>query len=128
MRLALAGAILVLAACASSAGVWTGSYDDLGRSTLREEVEKTLRADQWVIVTKGDTLVAKKRDGGGHATGAYFTFEESGKGSSFILNGKSDHVVNWLSCGILGLAMKSKAMRTCSTFVETFDREHVRPK
>ena len=83
-RLALAGVVLLVAACASPAGVWTGSYDNLDRATLRDEVEKTLRADQWRIVQKGDALVAEKRDGGGHSTGAWFTFAEAGKGSSFM--------------------------------------------
>jgi hypothetical protein len=128
MRLALAGAILILAACASPAGLWTGSYDNMDRSSLREAVEKTLRADQWLIVDKGDTLVAKKKDGGGHVTGAYVSFADAGKGSSFELNGKSDHVVNWLSFGILGAAMKRKAYNSCANFVETFSREHPAPK
>jgi hypothetical protein len=128
IRLLFAGVILVVAACASPAGVWTGSYDNLDRSTLREEVEKTLRADQWVIVAKGDTLEAVKKDGGGHQTGAFFNFADAGKGSSFELNGKSGHVVNWLTFGILGAAMKAKAAHSCSNFIETFEREHPRPK
>jgi len=128
MRLAFAGVVLVAAACASSAGVWTGSYDNLDRSTLREEVEKTLRADQWVIVAKGETLEAVKKDGGGHQTGASIHFADAGKGSSFELSGKSGHVVNWLTFGILGLSMKAKAAHSCSNFVETFEREHPRPK
>ena len=127
-RLALAGAVLFVAACASPAGVWTGSYDDLDRATLRQEIEKTLREDQWHIVQKGDVLAAEKKDGGGHSTRAYFTFAEVGKGSSFSLNGKSGHVVNWLTAGLLGLMQKSKAAHTCANFVETFDREHLRPK
>jgi hypothetical protein len=127
-RLALAGGLLFVAACASPAGVWTGSYDDLDRTALRQEIEKTLRADQWRIVQKGDVLAAEKRDGGGHSTRAYFTFAAVGSGSSFDLNGKSSHVVNWLSCGILGAMTKSKAAHTCANFVETFDREHLRPK
>ena len=127
-RMALAGALLLVAACASSAGVWTGSYDNLDRAKLREEVEKTLRADQWRIVDKGDVLAAEKRDGGGHSTGAYFTFADAGKGASFDLNGKSGHVVNWLTFGILGAATKAKAAHTCANFIETFEREHPRPK
>lgn len=127
-RLALAGGLLLVAACASPAGVWTGSYDNLDRAKLREEVEKTLREDQWVITQKGDILVAEKRDGGGHSTGAYFSFVDAGKGSSFSLNGKSGHVVNWLTFGIIGAATKAKAAHTCANFIETFDREHPRPK
>ena len=34
MRLALAGAILILAACASPAGLWTGSYDNLAWTVI----------------------------------------------------------------------------------------------
>ena len=127
-RLALLGGLLLVAACASPAGVWTGSYDNLDRGKLREEVEKTLREDQWIITQKGDILVAEKRDGGGHSTGAYFSFVEAGKGSSFSLNGKSGHVVNWLTFGILGAATKAKAAHTCANFIETFEREHPRPK
>lgn len=124
IRLALAATILIVAACASGAGVWSGDVATLDRASLRQEMEKTLRADQWEVIDRTDTVVAVKRGAGGHRTFAAITFQDAGKGSSYQLVGKSDHVVNWLSFGILGLAMKSKAAHTCTNLVETFNREH----
>jgi len=124
----IAALALLAASCASPAGIWNDSFDAMDPAALRAAMEKSLRDDQWTMADKGDLLVAVKKDGGGHQTAAEITISAAGSGASYSLLGKSDHVVNWLSFGILGATTKVKAEHTCAQFVETFQAEHARAK
>jgi hypothetical protein len=123
-RLGLAVVVLVTAACATNAGVWNDSYSNMDQKLLRTEVEKTLHADAWTTREENNLLIGEKKDGGGHVTAAIFTFQGADKSSSFELTGKSGHVVNWLTFGILGAATKRKAVASCTGFVEKFQADH----
>lgn len=128
MRLALAGLVLGAAACATNAGVWNDSYANMDQKMLRSEVTKVLAADSWTTREEDNLLIGEKKDGGGHQTAAIFSFQDSGKGSSYEMTGKSGHVVNWLTFGILGASMKRKAYTSCTNFVEKFQGEHPHSK
>jgi len=127
-RLGLAVVVLAFAACATNAGVWNDSYSNMDQKLLRTEIEKTLHADSWTTREENNLLIGEKKDGAGHMTAAIFTFQEAGKGSSYELTGKSGHVVNWLTFGILGAATKRKAVLSCTGFVEKFQADHPHPK
>ncbi len=128
MRPALAAVVLGAAACASNAGVWNDSFPNMDAKMLRSEITKTLAADAWVTFDDDDKLVADRRDTGGHQTRAIFTISSAGKGSSYEMLGKSGHIVNWLSFGILGAATKRVAIHSCTAFVEKFQADHPHTK
>lgn len=127
-RLGLAVLVLTAAACATNAGVWNDSYSNMDQKLLRTEIEKTLRADSWIPREENNLLIGEKKDGAGHVTAAIFSFQDSGKGSSYEMTGKSGHVVNWLTFGILGASTKRKAVLSCTSFVEKFQADHPHPK
>ena len=116
---------MACAGCASTAGVWQGSSSTLDATALRSEVERTLVADDWSILSTGSETVAFKPSAAGHRSLAIVDYQAGGAGgASFRLVGKSTHTVNWLSFGILGAATKHSTWSSCTHWYSEWCKAH----
>ena len=125
-QLGCAAFLLAFASCATGVGEWDGGIKDGNAATLRQEVRDSLIAQNWSIVGDTATLTAVHANPGGHRTIATFTFADTPPGSTFNLRGGSHHRVNWLTFGILGLSMRSRAAIDLTNWYEAWAAKHPR--
>jgi hypothetical protein len=99
--------------CATSAiqQDFDANVHDLDIHDLELELDTSLEDAGWASRGKvqGKNFWIK-RGSGGHRTTMVLELESRPPNSAFSLEGKSGHAVNWMSLGILGLAMKNKAI------------------
>ena len=124
VRLAVAGMLMGLAACATGVGQWDGGAKGEDASALRAEVRKSLVDSNWGIVGDTTELVAAKASAGGQRTIATFTFADEPGGSTFHLVGGSHHRFNWATFGILGLSMRNRAAIALMEWYDAWNAKH----
>jgi len=127
LQFGLLATLFFLVGCATTVGTWQGTASNTDATALRADVEKSLVAEQWLTYPDVAGLKAVKAGPGGQRTWALFTFSGGAvgaNGSTFTLVGKSDHVVNWLSFGILGLSLQTKARQVCTDWYESWQHAH----
>ncbi|HET6204187.1 MAG TPA: hypothetical protein VFI25_15455 [Planctomycetota bacterium] len=120
--------LLASVSCATRVGHWTPAEFrySMNRDALRKEVSASLEKAGWATLPGRwpEELRAVKAAPGGHRTIADFRFVETEKGSGFHLAAGSQHVVNFLTFGILGLSTQQLARRAIHEWLEEWNRSH----
>ena len=124
LRYGLLATVFFLVGCATTVGTWTGGSTKLDATALRADVEQSLVASAWSTFPDATGLKALKPGPGGRRTWMFFTFIPASTGSTFSMVGKSDHVVNWLTFGILGVSLQAPARNECVQWLEAWQSGH----